>query len=77
MRTFHIILFSLAIALTGQSLANPGRMISPMQAKQIAMDRFGGKALSAELVSAGGESAYRVKLIKAGRVKIVTIPANP
>lgn len=77
MRTFYIILFSLTMAMSSQALANPGHMISPMQAKQIAMERFGGKALSAELVSAGGESAYRVKLIKAGRVKIVTIPANP
>ena len=77
MRKFRSILLLLAMALASPSYANSSDFITPIQAKQIAMDRFGGKALSAELVTAGGESAYRVKLIKAGRVKIVTIPAKP
>lgn len=74
-----ILLFLLAMTVGGHiSYADKSlSVITPIQAKQIAEDRFGGKALSAELVSAGGASAYRVKLIKAGRVKIVTIPANP
>lgn len=52
--------------------------ISPSRAKQIAEDRFGGQALSATKVDGGSAgSVYRVKIIKAGRVKVVTIPANP
>jgi uncharacterized membrane protein YkoI len=50
--------------------------IGSSQAKQIAEQKYGGEALSATFVDAGDLSAYRVKLIKAGRVKIVTIPAQ-
>ncbi len=53
-------------------------MISASQAKRIAEDRFGGKALSATLEDGGSAgSVYRVKIIKGGRVKVVTIQAAP
>ncbi|MEZ4846294.1 MAG: PepSY domain-containing protein [Bdellovibrionota bacterium] len=60
------------------SFAGPRRthVISPEQARQIAQERFGGRALSTTFVDAGDNSAYRVKIIKAGRVRIVTIPAK-
>lgn len=52
--------------------------ISASEAKQMAEDRFGGKALSATFEDGGpAGSVYRVKVIKGGRVKVVTIPANP
>ncbi len=52
--------------------------ISASEAKQIAEERFGGKALSASFEDGGAAgSVYRVKVIKGGRVKVVTIPATP
>ncbi|MCC7459751.1 MAG: PepSY domain-containing protein [Proteobacteria bacterium] len=55
----------------------PSGMISAGQARKMAEEKFGGKALSTTFVQAGDNSAYRVKLIKGGRVRIVTIPAKP
>ena len=49
-------------------------IISAGQARQIAENRYGGKALSVQLDRT--LKAYRVKLIKAGRVRIVTIDAK-
>lgn len=59
-------------------VAQKSKIISSIQAKKIAEERFGGKALSATLEKYDNEnSAYRVKMINGGRVKVVTIPANP
>ena len=60
-------------SFAGQRRSN---VISPSQARQIAQERFGGKAVATTFVEAGDNSAYRVKIIKAGRVCIVTIPAR-
>jgi uncharacterized membrane protein YkoI len=59
------------------SYAFEKKQITPTQAKQIAEQQYGGKALSVKMETNGVVSVYRVKLIKAGRVKTVTISANP
>lgn len=54
------------------------KMISASQAKQIAEDKYGGKALSVKLEGSGDwNSVYRVKIIKDGRIKTVSIPVTP
>lgn len=59
-------------------VAQKDAVISAAEAKKIAEQRFGGKALSATLEKYdNGNSVYRVKMINGGRVKVVTIPANP
>lgn len=50
--------------------------ISATEAKKIAEERYGGKALGAKFEDSPTGGAYRVKLIKAGRVKMVTIEAK-
>jgi uncharacterized membrane protein YkoI len=58
--------------------SSPKKIITSSEAKKIAEDRFGGEALSATFENGGSAgSVYRVKVIKGGRVKVVTIPANP
>lgn len=80
-KAIHIILISmvlLGVAFQNARAETRQRVISPAEAKKIAEERFGGQALSIRL-DAGGPSGpvYRVKLIKAGRVKTVNIEATP
>lgn len=87
MRTFKNILLLLLIIFGSTTQVHARRMyaesrsrntISSSEAKQMAEDRFGGKALSATFEDGGpAGSVYRVKVIKGGRVKVVTIPATP
>lgn len=59
-------------------VAQNEKIISANEAKKIAEERFGGKALSVKLEKHGNEnSVYRIKIINGGHVKTVTIPANP
>jgi uncharacterized membrane protein YkoI len=80
-KSIYIALILMQILCFGFPLARAEHRppaISATEAKRMAEDRFGGKALSAKFEDGGGAgSVYRVKLIKAGRVKTVTIQATP
>lgn len=66
-------IFLLMVSAMGSYGYAGDAIISPNQARQIAESRFGGKVLSVTLVA---NKVYRVKMIKGGRVKIVTIEAK-
>lgn len=76
-KTLTRVLLAFSFLMMSPEVFAASRM-SAAEAKQVAEERFGGKALSATLIEGrAGGSVYRVKVIKGGRVKIVTIPVNP
>lgn len=74
---FKVLILIAFLMLFDPAMAHRKDVISSGQARKMAEERFGGQALSATFVEAGNASVYRVKLIKGGRVRIVTIPAKP